>query len=113
MRARVLEVVGQERRVVMAVPVGVAVLSLTGEGTGGILLIPMNTVLQVPGVGPVRVDEAYKRGGVDGVKLTIEGLLGAGMQESVVVDDKRWADLTAPLEQADDLPWSVNEGQPS
>ncbi len=78
-------------------PVGVAVLSLTGEGTGGILLIPMNTVLQVPGVGPVRVDEAYKRGGVDGVKLTIEGLLGAGMQESVVVDDKRWADLTAPL----------------
>lgn len=77
-------------------PVGLAVLGLTGENTGSILLIPMNTVLQVPGIGPVRVDEAYKRAGLDGVKLTIEGLLGAGMQETVVLDDKQWADLVTP-----------------
>jgi hypothetical protein len=78
------------------VPVGATVLSLTGDGTGSVLFIPMNTVLQVPGVGPVRMDEAYQRGGVDGLKLTVEGLLGAGMDETVVVDDEQWASLTQP-----------------
>ncbi len=32
---------------------------------------------------------------------------------TLVADTSLVADLTAPLEQADDLPWSVNEGQPS
>ena len=76
---------------------GLSVMSLTGDESGGMIFIPMTTVLEVPGVGNVPLDAAFERAGLEGLQTAVEGVLGVGMAEVAVVDPAAWADLVAPL----------------
>lgn len=76
---------------------GLTVMTLTGEGSGGMIFIPMTTVLELPGVGSIPLDAAFERAGLDGLQKSVEGVLGVGMAEVAVVDPAGWADLVAPL----------------
>lgn len=94
---------------------GLTVMSLTGDESGGMIFIPMTTVLQVPGVGNVPLDAAFERAGLEGLQKSVEGVLGVGMAEIAVVDPEGWADLVAPLgtldvENLDDVRVSAPDG---
>jgi hypothetical protein len=78
-------------------PDSLTVMSLTGEGVGGIIFIPITTVLDVPGVGPVPLNVAYQKGGNDALQKGVEGLLGVGMAEVAVVTPTMWPDLVGPV----------------
>ena len=79
------------------VPNGLTVLSLTGEASGGMIFIPMTTVLELPGFGNIPLDAAYERAGLEGLQKAVEGVLGVGMADVAVVGPDGWADLVAPL----------------
>jgi len=76
---------------------GLTVMSLTGDESGGMIFIPMTTVLELPGVGSIPLDAAFERAGLEGLQKSVEGVLGVGMAEVAVVDPEGWADLVAPL----------------
>jgi hypothetical protein len=76
---------------------GLTVMSLTGDESGGMIFIPMTTVLELPGIGNIPLDAAAARAGLDGLQKAVEGVLGVGMAEVAVVDPQSWADLVAPL----------------
>lgn len=76
---------------------GLTVMSLTGEGSGGMMFIPMTTVLELPGIGNIPLDAAAERAGLEGLQKAVEGVLGVGMAEVAVLDPQGWADLVAPL----------------
>jgi hypothetical protein len=76
---------------------GLTVMSLTGESSGGLIFIPMTTVLELPGIGNIPLDAAAARAGLEGLQKAVEGVLGVGMAEVAVVDPQGWADLVAPL----------------
>ena len=75
---------------------GLTVMSLTGDGSGGMIFIPMTTVLELPGIGNIPLDAAAARAGLDGLQKAVEGVLGVGMAEVAVVDPQGWADLRRP-----------------
>lgn len=77
--------------------VGVAVLALTGEGTGGVVVLPPGAVLAIPGVGASRLDDVYTANKVTGVKVSVELLLGVGLSDVAVVSAADWSTLTAPV----------------
>jgi hypothetical protein len=76
---------------------GLTVMSLTGEDSGGVIFIPMTTVLELAGIGNIPLDAAAARAGLEGLQKAVEGVLGVGMAEVAVVDPQGWADLVAPL----------------
>ncbi|MCU0269894.1 MAG: LCP family protein [Acidimicrobiales bacterium] len=78
-------------------PSSLTVLTLSGEGSGGAVFVPMTTVLEVPGVGAVPLDAAYEYGGIEALQKAVEGVLGTGMQTTVVVGPAEWADLVEPV----------------
>lgn len=76
---------------------GFAVLTLSSDRTGGVLVIPPSAAIPIPGVGAIRFDDSYARNGVEGVKASVELLLGAGLGEVAVIDSATWSSLTEPV----------------
>lgn len=77
--------------------VGVTAMSLTGEGAGGLVFLPMSTVLTMPDGSYATLDDIAAQQGLTGLQAAVEGLLGAGMSETVVADPQTWTDLVAPV----------------
>ncbi len=78
-------------------PVGLTVMSLTGDGAGGLVFVPMSTVLDLPDIGKLPLNVVAEKAGIDGLQKAVEGILGAGMTEVRVVSPQQWADLVAPV----------------
>lgn len=95
---------------------GLTVLSLTGDESGGIMFIPMTTVLELAGIGNIPLDAAAERAGLEGLQKAVEGVLGVGMGEVAAIDPQGWADLLAPLgtldvENPDDVSVAGENGE--
>jgi hypothetical protein len=92
------------------------VLSLTGDGAGGLLFIPMTTVVDLPELGSPPMTVIAEKKGLEGLQLAVEAVVGAGMQDVVVVTPAQWADLVAPvggltLRNPDDVTALTETGQ--
>ncbi len=77
----------------------VAVVALNnGDAGGSVILVPGATIA---GTGadarPLSVSYAYGAAPAEGVRVGVQGLLGIGISEAVVVDDARWAELVGPV----------------
>ncbi|MSO85892.1 MAG: LytR family transcriptional regulator [Acidimicrobiia bacterium] len=77
----------------------VAVVALNnGDAGGSVMLVPGATLA---GSGaderPLSVSYAYGEAPAAGVRVGVQGLLGMGISEAVVVDDARWAELVGPV----------------
>lgn len=75
----------------------VAVLTLTGEGSGGVIVIPPTTLMPVPGAPTMPLDAVYQLRGAQEVRAGVEAILSVGIPEIRVVRPAEWADLTAPV----------------
>ncbi len=73
------------------------VMSLTGDGAGALVFVPMTTVLQLADLGTLPLNAVADKAGLDGLQKATEGVLGAGMQDIAVVTPAQWADLVAPV----------------
>lgn len=68
------------------------------HGGGGVLLVPTRVVSDLPVFGRTVLQAAYDLGATPLVQAEMVGdLLGAGIDEVVVVDGERWAALVAPV----------------
>lgn len=78
--------------------VSLTLLSLGSQDAGGSVLVipPATRVEREDYSGPLSVAYAFG-GGVDAMFSLVEELLGIGITERLVVDDDRWAQLTAPV----------------
>ena len=79
--------------------VSVAVLALNnGDAGGSVVLVPPTTLA---GVGvtarPLSVIYAFGLDKADAARASVQGVLGVGIAEAVVVDDARWAELVGPV----------------
>ena len=77
----------------------IAVLTLPDPdgGGGGVVLVPVRTVVEMPlfEVAPIKV--AYDLGDDRFAAEVVGMVLGTAMEGRAVVDDARWADLVAPV----------------
>ena len=76
----------------------VAVLALTGENRGSVVMISPDTLMVVPGIGSIPLSAAYGTGDVDSLRDGLQGILGVGLPELVAVQATEWADLVRPVE---------------
>jgi hypothetical protein len=75
----------------------VAVLALTGEGNGSVVVLSSSTVMGVPGIGNVPLSIVYSTGGVDVLREGLQGILGVGLSDIDVIEPSEWADLVGPV----------------
>ena len=75
----------------------VAVLALSGEGSGSVVMVSAATVMGVPGVGSVPLGIVYGTGGADLLREGVQGILGVGLTEIEVVEPSTWAGLVRPV----------------
>lgn len=78
-------------------PNGLTVMSLTGDGTGGVLFLPMTTVLELADVGRIPLKTASEKGGMEALQKGVEGVLRLGMAEVSVASPAQLTDLVAPV----------------
>lgn len=71
----------------------------SGEGT--VLLVPLSTVVDVPGYGSFRFDEAWRFGGPSLVGLTLDNMLGVRFDGVIAVSEQDWQDWLAITDGAD------------
>ena len=57
-----------------------------GGGTFRKISIPRDTLAEVPGQGPQKINSAYATGGVDLTVRTVEGLLGININQVAIID---------------------------
>jgi hypothetical protein len=74
----------------------VAVLILTADKQGSVLLIPADTQVTANGTSQTLVD-SYKAGGSEALKTTVESLLGAAIDDMTVMNGRNWQDLVTPV----------------
>ncbi len=74
----------------------VAVLALTGEKNGSVVVLSSSTVMGVPGAGNVPLSIVYATGGVDVLREGLQGILGIGLSDVEVIEPNEWADLVGP-----------------
>ena len=79
------------------VPNGLTVMSLTGDGAGGVVFLPMTTVLELADVGRIPLNTAFAKGGMDALQKGVEGVLRLGTAEVSVVSPTQLTDLVAPV----------------
>lgn len=95
----------------------VAVLALTGEGTGSVVALSGSTLMGVPGIGQVPLSIVYETGGLDLLREGLQGILGVGLTEVETIDPASWSRLVAPagpLEVANpDAVYALGEGGPT
>ncbi len=90
--AAVVQVDGDE-----LVGVSVAVLAPAGQPGGSLVLVPVGTWVDVPGLGLEPLRRAHELGGSDRVALSLENLLGVGLDQVVVLDARSWARRVEPV----------------
>jgi hypothetical protein len=76
---------------------GLTVMSLTGDGAGALVFIPMTTIVDLADLGKPPMSVIAEKQGVEGLQKAVEGVLRAGMQETAVVTPAQWADLVTPV----------------
>jgi len=76
---------------------GLTVLTLTNDGSGGVVQIPPDTVMGVPGIGNIPLSVVYQTAGLEVVREGVEGILNVGIPTVEVVRPEDWAALTAPV----------------
>lgn len=92
--------------------VGITLLSLNaGDEGGAAVLVPPSTVVPFEGAETTLAD-AYGRGGVEAAVGALEEMLVVDIAESVVVDDRRWASLVAPVAPVTVEPRGAVDGFP-
>ena len=74
----------------------VAVMALTGEGSGSVVMVPATSVIGVPGIAYVPLRTMYT-GGIDPLREVLEDILGIGLADIVVVEPGEWAALVSPV----------------
>jgi hypothetical protein len=87
------------------VPVALTVLSLSSpSGGGSVIFVPLNTAVRKPAYGVDRISRAYDVMAddrpVDGrkqVAFQVASTLNVGLDETIELDDRRWAQLVQPL----------------
>ncbi len=72
---------------------------VTDEGT--VLLVPLSTVVDVPGYGSFPFDEAWRFGGPSLVGLTLDNLLGVRFDGVIAVSEDDWRDWLAIADGAE------------
>jgi hypothetical protein len=75
----------------------VAVLTLTGENSGSVVMVSPDTLMVVPGIGSIPLSVAYGTGDVDSLRDGLQGMLGVGLPELIAVQATEWADLVRPI----------------
>jgi hypothetical protein len=75
----------------------VAVLALTGDSNGSVVVLSSATVMGVPGIGNVPLSIVYATGGIDVLREGLQGILGVGVADIDVIEPNEWADLVAPV----------------
>lgn len=75
----------------------IAVLTLTAEGSGGVVVFPSGTVMGVPNIGNIPLNVVYQTQGPEVVKEGLQGILGIGVPEIRTVTAAEWTDLVAPV----------------
>ncbi len=85
-------------------PVAATFMSLSGENGGGsMIFVPLETALRKPALGIDRLMKAYdtlSAKPAEGRRLLatqVSHLLNVGIDETIEVDDKTWAQLTTPV----------------
>ncbi len=73
----------------------VDLLALTSPKLGNIILIPVDTQVEVNGTYETLVD-AYRAGGAPALQTATETLIGAGIDQVTVANSKNWQDLVTP-----------------
>jgi hypothetical protein len=81
---------------------GLTLLTLTADGVGGVVQIPVDTV-----VGGVTLSYVHATGGVEAMRGAVEALVGLGIPEVDVVTPAEWENLVAPV-----APLTVNNPDP-
>jgi hypothetical protein len=74
----------------------VALLALTGEGSGSVVMLPANAVMAVPGVAYFPLSSLYT-GGIDSLRDVLEETLGIGVADVSVIEPSEWTGLVAPV----------------
>ena len=64
---------------------GLTVLALTNDGSGGVVQIPPETVMGVPGIGNIPLFVVYQTAGLDVLREGVEGILNVGIPTVEVV----------------------------
>ena len=79
-------------------PAGLTVLSVAADGRGGTaVVVPLGTAAYLDGLAkPVRVDSAFKDGGLDAQTRAVESVLGISTTTSQAVNEDQVASLLAP-----------------
>jgi hypothetical protein len=73
----------------------VALLALTSDTQGSVILIPADTQAYVFGQ-PQTLVAAYKSGGSSRLKAAVEALTGAGVDDIMMANSGNWKELVAP-----------------
>jgi hypothetical protein len=74
----------------------VALLALTSDKAGSVVLIPADTQVSVDGA-PQTLVEAYAAGGQGRLKTAIESLTGTGIDSLVLANGGNWRELVSPV----------------
>lgn len=74
-----------------------AVLTLTSDGNGGVIVIPPTTLMPVPGAGTMPFDAVYQLRGANEVRDGLAAILAVGVPEIRVIRPGEWIDLTGPV----------------
>ncbi len=77
-------------------PVGAAAVALSGEDSGGVIVMSVDTVVDRE-ESRETIADAYRSGGLDAARATAELAVGVQLVDAVEVDDQRLADLVGPV----------------
>ena len=75
---------------------GLTVLSLTGEGAGGLIFVPLTTYLELPDIGTKPLNKVAEKG-INALQKGVEGVLAVGMGEVRIVTPQDLMGLVAPV----------------
>jgi hypothetical protein len=73
----------------------VALLALTSDREGSVVLIPADTQTKVDGR-PLRLFDAYRLGGQAKLKQAVEAITGTGVDEIAMANSGNWQELVTP-----------------
>ena len=73
----------------------VALLALTSDKVGSVVLIPADTQTSVDGT-PMTLVAAYRLGGQQRLKRAVESITGAGIDEIMLANSGNWEELVTP-----------------
>jgi LytR cell envelope-related transcriptional attenuator len=79
----------------------IALYSFESADEGDVLLVPPSTVADVPALEQQALADVVRLSSADMLEVTVENLLGVGIDEVVVLDDERMPNAFAPSARVD------------